>query len=108
MKFSQKVSTGFIALALTLSMGAGAAMVKGTHSAVRVDLSDLDLTHEDGQQVMEARLKRAAKKVCGSQDIRKAGSLEIVRKNKACFIDSFANAVDSVENHYLTASVTEN
>jgi UrcA family protein len=106
MKFSQKVSTGFIALALTLSMGAGAAMVKGTHSATRVDLSDLDLTHVDGHRIMEARLKRAAKRVCGSQDVKTAGSLENVRKNKACFNEAFANAVDSVENHYLTASVT--
>ena len=108
MKFSQKVSTGFVALALTLSMGAGAAMVKGTHSATRVDLSDLDLSHVDGQQIMEARLKRAAKKVCGSQDVRTAGSLENARKNKACFNEAFTNAVDSVENHYLTASVTAN
>ena len=107
MKFSKKVSTGFVALALTLSMGAGAAMVKGTHSATRVDLSDLDLTTVDGQQIMESRMKRAAKKVCGSQDMRTAGSLENVRKNKACFNESFANAVDSVENQYLTASVTE-
>jgi UrcA family protein len=108
MKFSKKVSTGFVALALTLSMGAGAAMVKGTHSATRVDLSDLDLTHVDGQQIMEARLKRAAKKVCGSQDVRTAGSLENVRKNKACFNDAFSSALDSVENHYQTASVTAN
>ena len=87
MKFSKKVSTGFVALALTLSMGAGAAMVKGTHSATRVDLSDLDLSNVDGQQIMEARLKRAAKKVCGSQEVRTAGSLENVRKNKACLMN---------------------
>ena len=108
MKFSQKVSTAFVALALTLSMGAGAAMVKGTHSATRVDLSDLDLTQVDEQKIMEARLKRAAKQVCGSQDVRTAGSLENVRKNKACFNDAFTNAVDSVENQYLTASVSVN
>ena len=58
MKFSHKVSTGLVALALTLSMGASAAMVKGTHSAVRVDLSDLDLNHADGKQMMEARLQK--------------------------------------------------
>ncbi len=106
MKFSKKVTTGLAALALTVSMGAGAAMVKGTHSVTRVDISDLDLSHVDGQQIMEARLKRAAKKVCGSQDVRKAGSLENVRKNKACFSETFAKAVNSVENQYLTASVT--
>ena len=102
MKMSKILSTGIVALALTLSMGASAA-IKGTDLAVRVDVQDLDLTTVQGKQVLHARLKRAAKQVCGSQDVRTAGSLENARTNRACYNEALAGAVQSVENRYLTA-----
>ena len=104
MKIRQIITTGITAAALTLSLGASAAMIKGTHGAVSVDLADLDLSTEQGQVLMEARIKRAAKEVCGSQDYRTAGSLENARKNKACFNEAVSAAVDSVESHLYTAS----
>lgn len=104
MKIRQLVTTGITAAALSLSLCAGAA-TKTTGGAVSVDIADIDLTTDQGQRVMEARIKRAAKEVCGSQDYRKAGSLENARKNKACFNEAVAVAIDSVDNRYLTASV---
>ncbi len=102
MKLSQTLSTGIVALALIVSMGASAA-IKGTDLAVRVDIQDLDLTTEQGSRVLHARLKRAAKQVCGSQDLRTAGSLENARNNRACYNEALAGALESVENRYLTA-----
>ncbi len=104
MKIRKIVTTGIAAAALTLSLGASAAMIKGTYGSVSVELSDLDLATEQGQQVMQARIKRAAKEVCGSQDYKNAGSLENVRKNRSCFNDAVTSAVDSVEHGYMTAS----
>lgn len=102
MKLSQTLSTGVVALALIVSMGASAA-IKGTDLAVRVDIQDLDLTTEQGNRVLHARLKRAAKQVCGSHDVRTAGSLENARNNRACYNEALAGALESVENRYLTA-----
>ncbi|MBO6556126.1 MAG: UrcA family protein [Pseudomonadales bacterium] len=104
MKIRQTFTTAITAAALSLSLGANAAMIKGTHGSVSVDLADLDLTTVDGQQIMHARIKKAAKEVCGSQDYKTAGSLENYRKNKACFNDAVTAAADSVDHRYLTAA----
>ena len=104
MSITKSVTTAFATIALTASLGAGATMVKGTHSSVHVDLSDLDLTTVNGEQTMQVRLKHAAKQVCGPTSVKSAGSFEAVRINRACFEESYNNAIQDVENRYLTAS----
>ena len=104
MKFSRQLTTGFAVILMAVSMGAG-AKIKGTEAAVRVDISDLDLATTQGQQVLHARVKRAAKSVCGPQDMRIAGSLQNARRNKACFDTSYSNAMTSVDMRYATAWV---
>ena len=104
MKLNTKITTGLAAVLLAVSMGAG-AKIKGTDTAVRVDISDLDLATVDGQRIMESRVKRAAKQVCGPQDMKIAGSLENARRNRACFDEAFTNAVSSVDLTYATAYV---
>lgn len=104
MKLNTKITTAFATILLTMSMGAG-AKIKGTDAAVRVDISDLDLTSIQGKELMESRIKRAAKQVCGSMDTRTAGSLENARKNRVCFDEAVTNAVTAVEHQYLTAFV---
>lgn len=93
-----------VATALALPMTA-AAKIKTTEDAVRVNISDLDLSTDAGQKTLAGRLKQAAKSVCGSTDSRKAGSLAHARANRACFNETFNDAKTSVEHRYSTAFV---
>jgi UrcA family protein len=106
MKISKTLTTGLAALALTLSMGAGAANIKSNDGVVQIDVTDLNLTSHEGQQVLVSRVKRAAKSICGSQALRKAGSLYALTENKHCFNDAVDNALASVDMHFVTVSAT--
>ena len=103
MKLNKILSTGIFALALTLPIGATAVLM-GTTPSVQVNFQDLNLTTAKGKQVLQSRLKRAARKVCGSLVIRTAGSLGNARSNRACYDNAIARAMESIENRYLTAS----
>lgn len=108
MNISKSITTGMTAMVLVASMAASVgatAAIKSTGDAVRVDISDLDVTTTDGRAMMEHRLKRAAKEVCGSQDVKRAGSLANARANRACFNESLSQAINSVESRYMTAYV---
>ncbi len=104
MSIKHTVTTAFATVALTASLGASAVMIKGTESSVHVDLSDLDLTTEMGEQTMQVRLKHAAKQVCGPTSVKSAGSFETARENRVCLSESYNNALDDVATTYLTAS----
>ncbi len=99
------LTAGFVAAALSLSVGASATTVTGNAGAVAIEITDLDINTKQGRQVLHARIKRAAKQVCGSQNPRTAGSLENARKNKACFNDALATTVSAVDRQYLTAQI---
>ena len=104
MNVKKIITTAFAAIALTASLGASAAMIKGTTSSVHVDLSDLDLTSAKGEQTMQVRLQRAARQVCGPVDLKTAGSLKNVRENRTCFNEAYSNALEDVAERYLTAA----
>jgi UrcA family protein len=106
MKISKTLTTGLAALALTLSMGAGAANIKSNEGVVQIDVTDLNLTSHEDQQVLVSRVKRAAESICGSQALRKAGSLYALTENKQCFNDAVDNAMASVDMHLVTVSAT--
>jgi UrcA family protein len=104
MKASQLLSTGIFVLALTLSLAVSAA-IKGTGTTtILVESQDLNLSTDRGKQVLRSRLKRAAKRICGSQNMRTAGSLSNARNNKTCYDEALAGALQSIENRYLTVS----
>lgn len=104
MNVTKTVSTGLVALALSVSLGASAAMIKGTHNSVRVDLSDLDLSSVQGERIMQNRLRRAAKQVCGPVHLKEAGSLQRAQENRVCFEEAFSNALEDVAARYMTAA----
>ena len=103
MNLTKTFSTGLVSMALIASLGASANLTKSTHSSVRVNLSDLDITSEAGEQIMNTRLKEAVKQVCGSHSILVAGSPANARRNRACFDESLANAIQDVEGLQATA-----
>jgi UrcA family protein len=79
------------ALAATFAMTASASVVRT--DAVTVPYQGAVVSTEQGQAVLEARLKRAAKQVCGTTHRTNAGSLTQVMKNRACYEKSLDSAM---------------
>ena len=108
MNFKSTMMNTFFAVTVATTLAipmTAAAKLKTTEAAVSVNFSDLDLSSTEGQEVLEGRLKQAAKSVCGSTNVKIAGSLANARANRACFKAALADAKASVENRYATAMV---
>ena len=99
----KKLITPIAVLALTLSVGASGAMIKTEGETVKVDARGLNLTSEEGQEVLYSRLRNAAKQVCGATSVHKAGSVKRAQNNRSCFDETLTRAVDSVGNEGLVA-----
>lgn len=88
---------GFAAGISTQAMGDvyGETHVSTTAEGLRmttVSYADLDLSDPDGKEILNRRLRNAAADVCGSPDIRKAGSIRQAHENKSCSHHAVANA----------------
>jgi UrcA family protein len=81
------------ALALAAAAAAPAAAQSEPVSVV-VPYGDLDLTKEAGRKMLDARLTRAASKVCGTVSVR---DLARLGAHKACIADARASAAPQVE-----------
>ncbi|MCA9018118.1 MAG: UrcA family protein [Pseudomonadales bacterium] len=79
---------------IVFSAAAGAAVQK-TDSAV-VDLAGINLDSRAGQQIAYVQLQRAARKVCGSTQLREAGSLSSVKEAKSCYSETLDSAVENL------------
>ena len=79
------------ALTTTFAMSAGASVV--STETVRVPVSETVVHSDKAQTVLMARLKRAAKQVCGTTHRTNAGSLTQVMKNRACYQQSLDSAL---------------
>ncbi len=77
------IAAGIVGLALSASQPAFA----GTRS---VGYADLDLSSDVGQAKLDARLKDAAKDVCGMK--RKDASAAEMEMGRQCFVKSYADA----------------
>ncbi|GEM_PF-2320844 len=69
-----------------------------------VSVADLDLTTPEAQEILYYRLSRAAEQVCGSDDLRVAGSLAQATRNRDCYEDSLSRAIAEVSNSALAAA----
>ncbi|MBL6746429.1 MAG: UrcA family protein [Pseudomonadales bacterium] len=50
-----------------------------------------------GRAQLERQIKRAAERVCGPQDLRRAGTLAEMMNNRACLKESVASAMNSLD-----------
>ena len=93
--------TKLLPLAAALALGgvAGAGTVRELPSVV-VKYGDLDLNTVDGAATLHARLRRAAKDVCGQLDSRVLGLRE---QFEHCVSDAVATSVARVDNPRLTS-----
>ena len=98
--FSKVIFSAVIGFAAGISTtvmadGYGETHITTTAEGLRtttVSYADLDLTDPKGKEVLNFRLRRAARDVCGSPDIREAGSIRQAHENKTCFHHAVANA----------------
>ena len=90
------IKTMFITAALTttIAMTAGASVV--STETVSVPFSESAVYSDKAQTVLIARLKRAAKQVCGTTHRSDAGSLTQAMKNRACYEKSLDSAVSKI------------
>ena len=73
-----------LALAAAAMLGAPAAYAATPGDAVKVSYTDLNLSSEKGQKILERRLDKAAREVCG-MDERTTGTRMIDRDSKSCY-----------------------
>ena len=97
-------------LCIILSVPAVATAVTTKHrtqtETMKVTVSDLDLSQEDGVLTLYQRIKTSAGKVCGVKDSHVTGSriasLKIKRQYKKCSAEALDQAVQSINNKMLT------
>ena len=71
-------------------------------NSVRVSFGELDVSQQEGVEVLYQRIKTAARKVCGANDYR-IRSLSTQRVAKKCFNNAVDNTVDKIGNPALEA-----
>ena len=89
--------------AMTLPLLASAAAV--SEISIRYDETRLEKPY--GPEDLYNKMKYASRKLCGSTDIRIAGSLRNSIKNAECFDGTLDAAVQRVDNPALTALHTK-
>lgn len=97
-------------LGIALSAPAIASAVPAKHQthdqSMKVTISDLDLSKEEGIVTLYERLKHGANKVCGKYDTQVTGSriqsLNIKKQYEKCSSDALNKAVRIINNKKLT------
>lgn len=74
----------------------------GLRSAT-VSYADLDLTTAAAQETLYYRLSGASRKVCGSSDIRRTGSLKVAAENKACYEITLEQAMSETHDSQMAS-----
>ena len=89
--------------AMTLPLLASAATV----SQISISYDKARLERAYGPEDLYDKMKYASRKLCGSTDIRIAGSLRNSVKNTKCYDGTLEAAVQRVDNAALTALHTK-
>lgn len=106
MTLNKTILSGLCVLALAAPLSANAVIKGSVHTgnvetgtapSVRVDLSDVNLSTEEGQVTAYARIRHAARDVCGNATLQQLGSIERAMEHRACFADSLQRAMDKLE-----------
>lgn len=77
--------------------GVTSADTATSRETVRVSFADLDLDDPSAQKTLYRRLKSAATRVCGPTQLRLTGSVARLRDNKACYEETMADALHSLD-----------
>ena len=99
------LAVALIGSALFMASSAQAAKIKTAEKvdSVSVSLQELNLDNASGQEAAYKRLKRAARNLCGSPNLREAGGLEQAMSNRECFSETLTEAVETLDNRDVSA-----
>lgn len=75
---------------------------RGETVAETVAFSDLDISSVDDAKVLYDRLKRAARRVCGVESLRLAGTVRILSEQRKCYRETLQNVVASLDEPQLS------
>lgn len=64
--------------------------------SVKVQYASIDVNHPEGQKLLYRKLKQASHQVCGSINIKEAGSAFRVAQNRLCAKRALSRAVKQV------------
>jgi UrcA family protein len=70
-------------------------------ASLSVSLADLNLSNDAGVEALYRRLQRAARQVCGPQNLRDSGSLQALKSNRQCANTSLDRAVAEIGEEAL-------
>ena len=80
--------------------------------AMKITISDLDLSQREGVQTLYNRLKKGANNVCGVKHSQVTGSRiassKIKQQHRKCYAKALNNAVKNINNKILTDLHTSN
>ena len=92
-----------VALAMALTIPAiASAEVTANHvtvGEVRITYTAADAQSSYGRKELERQIRRAAKKVCGSQSIQRARSVRQLMENRSCYDKAVENAMRSISTN---------
>ena len=90
--FSIAASVSMTAAAESYSETTVSTSAQGLQT-LTVSYADLDLSSADAKETLYYRLSGAARKVCGSSDFRRTGSVRQAAENKSCYENTLAEAL---------------
>jgi UrcA family protein len=97
----KKLATASFALLLAIPAAASASLLN-TSPGARDANAQPNLASPEGQAVVYERLKDESRDVCGSSNVRIAGSIERATENDACYEQTLSVAVKRVGNDGLS------
>ena len=106
MKINPKsVIAAAVVFTLMTPMMASAVVKTNQVSEDRIVLSysASELDTAVGRRYLEAKIERAAKKICGSGSFAEVRSIRQVNSNKSCYTEAVNNAMESLEGRTTTA-----
>jgi UrcA family protein len=86
--------TRIVLPALALGLAMAAAPAAAAPAQVAVSYADLDLAKDEGRKVLDRRLARAERRVCGARPVR---DLTLMQRHKACLAEARASYAPQVE-----------
>ena len=98
-----RLLTTTIITAIAVPMTASASV-----QSVGIVYDESELKSKIGQRHIYDKLKNASRKLCGSPDIRLAGSLRGSNDNEVCYADTLTAAVERLNSDAMTALHTQN
>ena len=102
---NSKLFRSLLAAIMAASLGSPALVLASTPrnpeaTSIAVSYADLNLENEEGVLVLYRRLQWASKKVCGDSPVKLA--LHVLRQVNQCYRQTLTDAVEQVDNEYLT------